>query len=108
MKESKLFKSLVATFVVIVFGGPTVALAHTASYFEDAIKTTVSYADLSLEREEDVRELYRRLQYTSRKVCRAAWPGIAGPSVRRACYQDTLSYVVDKFDNEDIARIHAR
>ena len=107
-KESKLFKSLVATFVVIFLGGPAVALAGTASYFADATKTTVSYADLNLEREEDVRELYRRLQYASRKVCRDTSPGIAGPIVRRVCYRETLSHVVDKFDNEDLARVHAR
>ena len=37
MKESKLFKSLVATFVVIVLSGPAVVLASTLSYIEDEI-----------------------------------------------------------------------
>ncbi len=97
-----------ATFVVIVLGGPAVVLAGTAPYSADATKTTVSYADLNLEREEDVRELYRRLQYASRKVCSDTSPGIAGPNVRRVCYRETLSHVVDKFDNEDLARVHAR
>ena len=83
-------------------------LAGTASYFEDAAKATVSYADLNLEREEDVRELYRRLQYASRKVCRDTSPMIGGSIVWRVCYRRTLSHAVDKFDNEDLARIHAR
>ena len=46
MKESKLFKSILATFVVIVFGGPAVVLASTPNYLE--YKATVSYADLNL------------------------------------------------------------
>ena len=107
MKESKLFKSLMATFVVIVLGGPAAVLADTPSYKEDA-KATVSYADLNLEREEGVRELYRRLQYASRKVCRDTSPMIGGSIVWRVCYRRTLSHAVDKFDNEDLARIHAR
>lgn len=54
MKESKLFKRLVAIFVVIVLSGTAVVLADTPSYIEDT-KATVSYADLNLENEEDVR-----------------------------------------------------
>ena len=68
MKESKLFKSLVATFVVIVLVGPAAVLADTPSYIEDA-KATVSYADLNLENEDSVRVLYRRLQRASKEVC---------------------------------------
>ncbi len=34
MKDSKLFKSLVATFVVIVLSGPAVVLADAPSSFE--------------------------------------------------------------------------
>ncbi len=61
MKESKLFNGLVATFVVIVLGGPAVVLADIPSYIEDA-EATVSYADLNIESEEGVRVLYRRLR----------------------------------------------
>ncbi len=53
MKESKLFKSLVAILVIIVVGGTTVVLADTPSNIEDAKATaTVSYADLNLENED--------------------------------------------------------
>ncbi len=45
MKESKLFKRLVATFVVIVLGGPAVVLADTYSYFQDP-KVTLRYLDM--------------------------------------------------------------
>ena len=110
MKESKLFKSLVATFVVIVLSGPAVVLAGTPSYIEDA-KATVSYADLNLENEEGVRVLYQRLQYASTEVCSVASRRIALSigyvQGTKRCYRETLSNAVDKFDNEDLTRIHA-
>ncbi len=98
MKESKLFRSLVATFVVIVLSGPAVVLAGTPSYIEDD-EIAVSYTDLNLESEESVRVLYRRLQRASSEVC--------SPNETRTCYRRTLSNAVDKFDNEDLTRIHA-
>ncbi len=116
MKESKLFKSLVATFVIIVLGGPAAVLADTISYIEVG-KASVSYADLNRESEESVRVLYRRLQRASNKLCSEAPPKIAGslPKIYqlsngveiRQCYREALSNAVDKFDNEDLTRIHA-
>ena len=110
MKESKLFKSLVATFVVIVLVGPAVVLADTPSYIEDA-KATVSYADLNLENEESVRVLYRRLQRASKEVCGVTSRLIAGSighfQGTQQCYRETLSNAIDKFDNEDLTRVHA-
>ncbi|MFB3084157.1 MAG: UrcA family protein [Gammaproteobacteria bacterium] len=112
MKESKLFKSLVATFVVIVLGGPAVALAGTPNYFE--VKTTVSYTDLNLENEEGVRVLYQRLKRASKEVCGATSVEIPRtvPILlqrgARQCYRETLSNAVEKFDNEVLTRIHAR
>ncbi len=116
MTESKLFKRLVATFVVIILGGPAVVLAGTPSNFEDAKATvSVSYADLNLENEEGVRVLYQRLRYASKEVCGITSPKIpesilARSARRRAtwqCYRKSLSNAVDKFDNEDLTRIHA-
>ena len=116
MKELKLFKSLVATFVVIVLSGPAVVLAGTISYIEVG-KASVSYADLNLENEESVRVLYRRLKRASTELCSDAPPKIAGslPIIyqlsngveNRQCYRETLSNAVDKIDNEDLTRIHA-
>ena len=108
MKESKLFKSLVATFVVIVLSGPAVVLADTTSYFEVG-KASVSYADLNLENEEGVRVLYRRLQRASKRICSSASFTLLSstPHESRRCYQDTLSNAVDKIDNEDLTRIQA-
>ena len=104
MKESKLFKSLVATFVVIVLGGPAVVLAGTPSHVQET-NATVSYADLNLESEAGVRALYRRLQYASKKVCNAR--SVLVQYQASACYRKTLSNAVEKFDNEDLIRIHA-
>ena len=110
MKDSKLYKSLVATFVIVVLGGPAVVLAGTPSYIED-VKATVSYADLNLENEKGVRVLYRRLQRASQEVCGVTSLRIAGSahflSKSKQCYRETLSNAVDKFDNEDLTRIHA-
>ncbi len=114
MKESKLFKGLVATFVVIGLSGPAVVLASTSSHLETN-KATVSYVDLNLENEEGVRVLYQRLQYTSKEVCGITSPKIAESLLRkssrrratRQCYRETLSNAVDEFDNEDLTRIHA-
>ncbi len=110
MKESKLFKSLVATFVVFVLGGPAVVLASTSSHLETH-KATVSYVDLNLENEEGVRVLYQRLQHASKEVCGVASLRIVGSlrflSKAQQCYRETLSNAVDKIDNEDLTRIHA-
>ena len=110
MKESKLFKSLVATFVVIVLVGPAAVLADTPSYIEDA-KATVSYADLNLENEEGVRVLYRRLKRASKEACGGGSlrhsRSIIMKSSRLQCYRETLSNAVDKIDNENLTRIHA-
>ena len=117
MKESNLFKRLVATFVVIVLGGPAVVLADTISYIEVG-KASVSYADLNLESEEGVRVLYRRLKHASSNLCSATPPRTAGSvpnyyfgnyygQETRQCYREALSNAVDKIDNENLTRIHA-
>ena len=109
MKESKLFKSLVATFAVIVLSGPAVVLAGTPPFYEDA-KVTVSYADLNLKNEEGVRVLYRRLQHASKEVCGITSLNIVG-SIRyrqetKQCYRKALAEAVEKIDNEELTRIH--
>ncbi len=110
MKESKLFKSLVATFVVIVLSGPAVVLADAPSNVEGP-KTTVSYAGVNLANEEGVRVLYQRLQRASKEACgvtrviTAASGRFLGET--RRCYRETLSELVEKVDNKALTRIHA-
>jgi len=111
MTESKLFKSLAATFVVIVLSGPAVVqAAGTISYIDDG-KAVVSYADLNLENEESVRVLYRRLKRASKEACGGGSlrhsRSIIMKSSRLQCYRETLSNAVDNIDNEDLTRIHA-
>ena len=108
MKESKVFKSLVAIFAVIVLGGLTFVLAGTPNYFEEISETSVSYADLNLERDEDVQVLLKRLRHASRKVCAVTSPMTAGTMAWRACYRNTLSDAIDQFNNRNLSRIHAR
>ena len=110
MKESKLFKSLVATFVVIVLSGPAVVLAGTPSYFEDT-EITVSYADLNLNTEKGVQTLYRRLKRASKEVSGITSLRTVG-SVRRVQearqqYNESLSNAVESFNNERLSEIHS-
>ena len=106
MKGSKLFKSLMATLVAITLGGSTVVLACTAPEFDGYAHTHVTYSDLNLESADGVQELYKRLQDASRKTCGVTSPMTAGTIAWRSCYLDTLSDTVDKFDNEDLSKVH--
>ncbi len=110
MKESILFKSLVATFVVIVLGGPAVVLAGTPSDFKVA-KVTVSYADLNLESEKGVQTLYKRLQRASKEVSGFRSLTTVGDVGRfrkmRQSYNEALSNAVESFNNERLSEIHA-
>ena len=114
MKDSKLFKNLVTTFVIIVFGGPSLVLANTPSYldFVEDDKVAVSYADLNLEYEEGARVLYGRMKRASKKVCGIRPKKIYGSSVyhmweSQRCYRATLSNAVENLGNEDVSRLHA-
>ncbi len=119
MKESKLFKTFVVTFLVTVLGGPAVVLAAGTISYNDDGNAVVSYADLNLESEEGVRVLYRRLKRASNNLCSATPPKIAGsisiPIVyvaiygreTRQCYHEALSNAVATVDNADLTRIHA-
>ena len=110
MNESKLFKSLAATFVVMILCGPAVVLANTSIDIEDG-KVSVSYADLNLENEQSVRVLYGRLQRASKEVCGSGTLRHGGSVIMKSsglrCYRKTLSNAVDKIDNEVLSRIYS-
>ncbi len=110
MKDSKLFKSLMATFVVIVLSGPAVVLAGTPSDFEDA-KVTVYYADLNLDNEKGVQTLYRRLKRASKQASGFTSLKVLGSVQRmqktRQYYRELLSNAVENIDNERLSEIHA-
>ena len=109
MKKSKLFKSLLATIVVVALGAPTVASADAKGDLK-GVSVKVSYADLNLEKQEGAKALYRRLQQASRQVCDYRGLKILG-SIRQLakaqqCYREALSVAVENLDNERVTEIH--
>ena len=109
MKESKLFKSLLATIVAVGLGVPAMVLASTSSHLETN-SITVFYADLNLGNEAGVQVLYRRLQRASSEVCGDRSLTLLGSTVRlqqvNQCYGQTLAEAVKTIDNEHLTRIH--
>ncbi len=110
MKESKLFKSLLATIIVVVLGASTIASADERNQLK-GVSVKVSYADLNLEKQEGAKALYRRLQQASKRACDYRGLKIAG-SVRRMietqqCYREALSAAVENIDNERLTQIHS-
>jgi UrcA family protein len=108
MTDSKLLNSLVAALFAIALGGPTVVLADTPTNSDDTAHTHISYADLNLDSEEGVQELHVRLRHASRKVCGVTSPMSSGTMAWRACYRNTLTNAVDKFNSEHHECMHAK
>lgn len=105
MKESKLFGSLVATFVVVGLGATSAVSAETTS----PVDVVVSYGDLNIENEEGAKELYARLLDASRKVCGSSpiqSSGTIGRLNFDQCYRETLAEAVAEIDKESLSRIH--
>ena len=109
MKESKLFKGLMATIIVAALGAPAIASADANGELK-GVSVKVSYADLNLEKQEGAKTLYRRLQQASRRACDVTSLGIEGSVHRmveaRQCYREALSEVVERLDNELVTQIH--
>jgi len=109
MKESKLFKSLLATIIVVALGAPAIASADAKSNLQ-GVSIKVSYADLNMEKQEGAKALYRRLQQASKQACGDRGLMNAG-SVRqiaetKRCYNESLSVAVEKVNNELLTQIH--
>ena len=109
MKESKLFKGLLATIIVVALGAPTIASADAKSELK-GVSVKVSYADLNLEKQEGAKALYRRLQQASKQACDVQPLRNAG-SVKRIietklCYREALTEAVAEVDNELLTEIH--
>ncbi len=109
MKESKLFKSLLATIIVVALGAPTIASADAGNQLK-GVSVKVSYADLNLEKQEGAKALYRRLQQASKQACDYRGLKVAG-SIRRMtetqqCYREALTEAVAEIDNELVTEIH--
>ncbi len=109
MKESKLYKGLMATIIVVALGAPAIASADAKSDLQ-GVSVKVSYADLNLEKQEGAKALYRRLQQASKRVCDVRGL-LVERSVRnmrdaRQCYRQALSEAVAEIDNELMTQIH--
>ena len=109
MNRSTLFKSLVATIVIIALGIPVIASADDKSELQGK-SLKVSYADLNLQKQEGAKVLYRRLELASKQVCdlnRAQDEGSAKRmSDARQCYKLALTAAVEEIDNELLTQIH--
>lgn len=72
---------------------------------------TVSYADLNLQSEEDVRALYSLLQRASKQVCGGGAMTHSRSAIMKSsrlrCYRKTLTNAVNNIGNENLARLHA-
>ncbi len=108
MKESKLYKGLMATIIIVALGAPVIASADTGSELKGtAVK--VSYADLNLEKQEGAKALYRRLQQASRRACGRGLNAKDRMKYLRdvqQCYREALSATVQKLDSELVTQIH--
>ena len=107
MKESKLIKGVVAAVAVAAFSMPAIAFADAEL---KGASEKVSYADLNVEKQEGAKQLYRRLQRASKRVCGVESLKIVG-SVRAVsdahrCYRETLDATVAKIDNPTLTEIH--
>lgn len=110
MKESKLFKGLLAAIVVVALGAPAYATADASSDLKGK-SVKVSYADLNLEKYEGAKALYRRLQQASKQACNVRSLHEEGSLSRfnegRQCYRETLSEAVAEIDNDLVTQIHS-
>ena len=109
-KDSKLFKSLLATIVVVALGAPAIASADNMNEVED-VAIRVSYADLNIENEKGAQSLYGRLKHASKKACDYHGGLFNAGSLNRLtetrrCYQEALSAAVERIDNEMVTNLH--
>ena len=109
MKESKLFKGLLATIIVIALGAPAIASADAKSELK-GVSIKVSYDDLNLEKQEGAKALYRRLKQASRQACDYRGMKVAGSLKRmtqtKQCYRETLTEAVVELNNELVTELH--
>jgi UrcA family protein len=103
----------VARFVV-AFGVAALSCgavsAHPSAQADvESAQTVVSYTDLDLSKEADVRSLYARLQRASARVC-GEYKDLRSLSKKRsydACYQESLSRAVDAVNHSAVTAMFA-
>jgi UrcA family protein len=94
----------------VVLVSSAIGQTGTPSSFEST-RITVSYADLNLGSDEDVRVLYRLLQRASKEACSGGTllhrRSVIMKSSRLRCYRKSLASAVNKINNENLTRFHA-
>lgn len=110
MKESRVLKGIVATVAVVAFSFPSIAAAGDGETIVGKSEK-VGYADLNVEKEAGAKQLYRRLQHASKRVCGVESLKIVGSisavSQANRCYRATLDSAVAKVNNATLTEIHA-
>ena len=106
MKESKILRGVVAAIVVLSL--PAAAMATGGSEIIGKSEK-VSYADLKVENEAGAKQLYRRLQQASKRVCGVDSLTVVGSlremSRAKSCYKDSMDSAVAEIDSEALTEI---
>lgn len=89
----------------------SVGAAHAGDVVtaESPAQTVVSYTDLDLSKDADVRALYARLQRASARVC-GEYMDLRNLGLKRrydACYQESLARAVDSVGHASVKAVFA-
>ena len=105
MRNKKLAVFVAAVAAVAT---PLTGLAASPNQIDDAI--TVKFADINVHSAAGAKTLYSRLQNASEKACGVesytAVRSLPSLAEARACYADTLSAMVERFDSNELDRLH--
>ncbi len=109
MKESRVVKSIVATAALVAFSFPAIASTDGGETLVGKSEK-VAYADLNIQKEAGAKQLYRRLQQASKRVCGVEPLKISGSisvvSQAKRCYRASLDSAVAKVNNAALTDIH--
>ena len=111
MKESNYVSKLLIASAVLVVGISAIAGATPPGNDEGETVVRVSHADLNLSNQAGLTVLYKRLQGASSAACGPRHSLRAAGSLQhlknnKQCYDDILSRLVAKVDNEKLNEIH--
>jgi len=107
MKESNVLRGIAVA--IVVFSLPAVAMASGSSEIIGKSEK-VNYADLNVEKEAGAKQLYRRLQHASKRVCGVESLTVTGSlremSQAKNCYRKSLDSAVAEIDSEALTELH--
>lgn len=99
-------KILSATLVAVSLVGVASAAEDTSAVVS---QTTVRFADLNLERSEDVQTLYARLKRASRDVCKDVWGTEVSYAIRRRqCENEAIARALEDVRHPSLRFARAR